>query len=142
MTDHEDCSRGFYRSSKAWYAEVCKDRLNVNFGMYHKYGGTSGEMSIEWIDLNNRLVPRLQAFSDSWSALSLFPDLIQELAKVDSKDITEDQFVVILKKCGFQDLTPYEREGKIENKLQQELYQLEKRASEIKKALKIYDKTI
>ena len=107
--NHEGCIRGYHRSSKAWYAEALgKKRIAVNFGMFHPEGGTSGEMSIEWVDLNGKQIPRLKCFEDAWSALALFTDLIQEMGKVDNMEIQEKEFCNMLDSCGFKDLTEYE----------------------------------
>jgi len=43
------------------------------FGMYVKGGGTSGEMAMRWHEIGGKKVPRLEVFSDAWSALVLFP---------------------------------------------------------------------
>jgi len=103
--------RGFFWTSKAWYAESALRDTNtsITFGLYDpKDGGTSGEMSMVWVDLSDYgITPRLEAFSDSWKVLKSFGDVLFHLAKIDGKDITEDEFVEILKSCGFRDLTPY-----------------------------------
>lgn len=109
MKDHTGCIRGYYRSTKAYYAKKYpNENLNVMFGMYHPEGGSSGEMQMEWQELGRDLVPQLKVYDDSWSALGLFPDLIQELAQRDGQNITEDEFCSILDKLGFKDLTQYE----------------------------------
>jgi len=140
MKDHEGCVRGFYWSNKAYYAKsLPKELPEINFGMYAEEGGTSGEMSMVWRNIGNKDTPQLRCFCDAWSALSLFPDLIKKLGEHDSEDITDEQFVEILKKCGFKDLTPYKapkngEDQSISNKikLQKELSALEKRCKEIK----------
>jgi hypothetical protein len=106
MKDHEGCIRGYHRSSKGWYG-ASKDEIEIGFGMFHPDGGTSGEMRIVWIELNNVLCARLMCFEDSWSALSLFPDLIQKMGEVDEEEIQEEDFAKILDSCGFKDLTQY-----------------------------------
>ncbi len=118
MKDHTDCRRGFHWSSRAWYADAVKES-KVIFGMFHKDGGTRNEMNMIWEELGGRIVPKLGVYDDAWSALSLFTDLIDCLAEVDSQNITEEQFVTILKNCGFEDLTEYENPhdaGEIEMK--------------------------
>ncbi len=105
---HKGCSRGYHRSSKAWYAKFNNtDRIRVQFGMYAKDGSTSGEMSVEWVLLDNNLCARLKSFEDGWSALALFTDLIQKLGEVDNQLIQEVDFCKILDDCGFKDLTSY-----------------------------------
>lgn len=111
MRDHTDCFRAYSRPTKAWYAHSLRNEdICVHFGMYHPHGGTSGEMTMQWLMLAGELVPELCCFSDGWSALSLFTDLISELANFDDVNITEAEFVEILDKCGFKDLTPYTNE--------------------------------
>lgn len=109
MKNHEGCKRAFYWSSRAWHANANRNKNpTIMFGMYHKDGGTSGEMAMEWINLGNKITPQLKCFDDAWSALGLFTDIIKEMANVDSGDITQEQFVEILKECSFEDLTEYE----------------------------------
>jgi|GEM_PF-2977409 hypothetical protein len=107
MKDHTGCIRAYSRASKTYYANK-NDRLRVDFGMYMPGDGSSGECAMEWIDLNGTLCARLKAFEDSWSALSLFTDLIQEMGKVDGNEIQEPEFCKMLDKCGFKDITEYE----------------------------------
>ncbi len=108
MTDHEGCIRGYHRSSKSWYYKSLDGKIEVSFGMYHKDGGTSGEMSIEWIPLAGELCAELKCFEDSWSALSLFTDLIQKMGEIDGENIQEEDFCKLLDSCGFTDLTSYQ----------------------------------
>lgn len=108
MKNHDGTIRGFHWSNKAWYAHVI-EHPQVHFGMYDPVdGGTTGEMCMTWVVLNNKYTPKLECFDDAWSALSIFPDLIQKMAEVDSEDITDTQFVQMLLECGFKDLTKYE----------------------------------
>lgn len=136
MTDHTGCKRGFYASYKAWYADKNKNP-EVTFGMYHEEGGTSGEMCIEWIILGNKSVSRLEVFNDAWSSLSLFTDLIQELSIIDGKYITPDEFVDILKKCNFEDLTKYKQvdDNFAKERLKARLQTLEKEVEKVKSEL-------
>jgi hypothetical protein len=108
MKNHEGFIRGYHRNSKAWYAKyVKKNNIEVGFGMYNSDGGTSGEMVMEWVELNGRLCARLKCFQDGWSSLSSFTDLIQKMGEVDSELIQEEDFCKILNECGFTDLTAY-----------------------------------
>ncbi len=109
MKDHNDCIRAYHRSSKAWYAKANDFRnIEVNFGMYEINGlGTSGEMTMEWVHLGGKDCARLKSFEDSWSALSLFTDLIQKMGELDSELIQEDEFCKLLDECGFKDFTAY-----------------------------------
>lgn len=137
MKDHEGCKRGFYWQNKAWYHRP-QDKDGIMFGLYHNEGGTTGEMSVTWEPIGGKMVPKLGVFDDAWSALSLFGDLMQRLAKVDDENITEEVFVTILEACGFQDMTSYESPyPKDETILRNELAGIEDRAKEIRGLLKI-----
>ena len=110
MKDHNGCIRGYHRNSKAYYYRPELFRyIEVTFGMFDPEGGTSGEMTMAWEELNGKQCALLKSFEDSWSALALFTDVVQELGKIDSQLITEVQFCAILDKCGFKDLTKYEQ---------------------------------
>ena len=103
--------RAFYWCSQAWYAEAngyTRYNDKINFGMYHKDGGTDGEMSVKWIELGNGLCPKLEVFDDAWKILSEFSDVIDKLAQVDGLNVSPDEIVNILLECGFQDFTPRE----------------------------------
>lgn len=96
--DHDGDFRGFIIENDAPYPLI-------TFGLYNNHGGTSGEMGIRWHDLfRSGSCARLEAFEDSWSALSSFSDVIQKLGKVDSDKITPDEFKSILLSCGFVEI--------------------------------------
>jgi len=108
MKDNEDkYIRGFYWLNKAWYAKANKLKNGrIAFGIYNiTGGGTTGEMIMKWHDLGDCFAPRLEAFEDSWKSLASFKDVIDVLALVDGKRISEEEFVKILLDCGFTDLT-------------------------------------
>lgn len=107
MKDHEGCIRGYRRSSKAWYGKINNNQTEVHFGMFHKEGGTTGEMTMEWVELSGKQCARLKCFEDGWNALALFTDLIQKMGEVDSEEIQEEDFCKMLDECGFKDLTEY-----------------------------------
>ena len=134
MKNHKSAVRGFYRSSKAWYAMADRD-IEIMFGMYYPDdgGGTTGEMSMRWHDLGKALpVPRLEVYCDAWDALQQFQDVLAILAEHDSEDITEDEFAIILQRCGVQDLTPYTNDNpSVRQAWELELEKLEKRKREI-----------
>ncbi len=105
---NNECVRAFHRSSKAYYAKAMpNENVKVMFGMYLKGDGTDGEMEMEWIELQGKLVPRLKCFEDSWEQLASFSDLIESLGKIDGDCIQEEEFCLLLKKHGFQDFTSY-----------------------------------
>jgi len=107
MKNHDGMIRGFHWSNRAHYKHII-DYPEVSFGMYHPDGGTTGEMLVKWVWLDNKYTPKFECFDDGWNALSLFGDLIQKMGEVDSEDITDEQFVEMLLSCGFKDLTKYE----------------------------------
>lgn len=111
MKDHSGCKRAFIRPNRAWYSTTEKEN-EVNFGMYDDEGGTSGEMTMAWVQLGlgGRSVPQLQVFDDAWSALASFGDLVQELGRADGENISPSEFVDILIKCKFRDKTEYKEE--------------------------------
>ena len=81
----------------------------INFGMYAEDGSTSGEMAMEWIPLDSFVAPRLKVFNDAWDTLWQFRDLLEAMAECDGQDITPQEFVELLDKHGFKDLTHRER---------------------------------
>ena len=107
--DHEGCSRGFIWHSQAWYAKSSPLNENVtdelNIGFYHPEGGTSGEFCIQWEELSGKVVARLMAFDDSWSALAKMPELIEYMESVDDLNIPISEFVDKLLNLGFTDNT-------------------------------------
>jgi len=110
LTEHK-LFRGFHWSNKAWYAEANNIKNGcVTFGIYSTEGGTTGEMTMKWIELCGDLIPRLEVFDDSWEALASFKDLVDALGLVNGKYITDEEFVKILLGCGFMDITKYECE--------------------------------
>lgn len=108
MKDHEGCVRGFYCPNKSWYSNIISEK-EIDFGMYADDGSTSGSMTMCWINIGGEEVPKLEVFNDGWNALSLFSDLINVLGEYDEERITQEEFVEILKSCGFKDFTAYDR---------------------------------
>lgn len=104
--DHNDCERGYCVHTDAWWKRHTDDsRPEVEFGMYDPEGDVSGVASVVWETLDGKEIPKLECFDDGWSALSLFPDLIQEMGKVDSDNITPDDFIDLLERLNFQEHT-------------------------------------
>lgn len=109
----EKVIRGYYRFSKAWYAtDRDVERSTVMLGMYYPDNGTIGEISLEWETIGDQKVPVLTAYDDSWKVLPKLGDLMKEMARWNDKNITEEQFVQLLNKTGFTDLTLYHQELK------------------------------
>lgn len=106
---------GFSDHNRAWYArpgslepEIVEQ---VVFGVYHKDGGTIGEMLMSWYRQGKSDVPRLEAFCDSWAVLSSMPELIAWLATKDTQGdgrpnhLTCAEFCEKLLSLGFTDRT-------------------------------------
>ena len=106
---HEGTSRGFRHLSRAWYGESSLKNADyvdaVTFGFYNSQGGTTGEMTVNWVYLGGEIIPKLTVYSDAWSALSQFHDLIDVLGIHDNEDSTPEQFCQFLLECGFVDMT-------------------------------------
>lgn len=109
MKNHEGDIKAFTQLSKAWYGPAnlnCSNiRDSVTFGFYAPEGGTSGEISVDWISLSGNIVPEMRIFSDSWSALSNMHDLIDLLGTHDDEDSSPEEFCEFLLQCGFVDKT-------------------------------------
>lgn len=113
---HEGCFRQFIITSQAWYGEAQnfqEGEDEIMIGMYHPEGGTTGEFGIRWSMLGGESTPALRAFSDSWSSLWHFQDVLQKLAALDGSNPTVTQVAEVLLACGVQDATertgPYTR---------------------------------
>jgi hypothetical protein len=114
MGKHEGSYRGFTQLSKAWYADANLKGANfkdsVTFGFYYEEGGTSGEISVKWVELGGKITPKMTVYDDAWDALNECKDILPLLAEVDEQDISPEQFCEILLNCGFEDRTPLEFE--------------------------------
>lgn len=117
---NEGTFKGFTQLSKAWYGksnlEIERIEDNITFGFYAEEGGTTGEMSVNWVHLGGRIVPEWTIFSDGWNALSNFHDLIDLLGQHDDEDPSPEQFREYLIECGFIDITKTKNPYKIETK--------------------------
>lgn len=128
MRDHKECTKGFSQLSKAWYGEVnlknAKYSDQITIGFYHPDGGTTGEFEIRWEELGGKLTPKLTAYDDSWDALSKMPELISKLADLDERDVSPDDFSMVLREIGFEDFTAYEDKDAIkENPMVKEIHE-------------------
>jgi hypothetical protein len=92
-------TRAFYRMTPASPEVAC-----IAFGLFDTVGGGT-EAGMDWIQLwgHDKPVPRLNIFDDAWELLPQFADVWAALAKVDDQNITPEQFIAILKECGFKD---------------------------------------
>ena len=107
---HYECERQFMQLSRAWYG---KESLKISdyvdeimIGFYPKGGGTTGEFAIRWIIIGEHIVPQLQSFDDSWSALWEFRDLLEKLAEIDNKKTSPKEICNLLTGLGITDATP------------------------------------
>lgn len=109
---HADCTRGFTQLSKAWYADAnlknSKYTDEVTAGFYHKDGGTTGEFTIRWQELCGKSVPELTAFDDGWHALFDFGDMLESMADADDKNVSADEFCLMLEHHGIKNMTKTE----------------------------------
>ena len=117
---HEGCKRQFIHLSRAWYGDVnlAKDEAidQMSIGYYHPGGGTTGEFSIEWLQVGGEPTPRLQAFEDSWDALWGFKDFLKALKTLDGTNPTPEEIGKVLLACGIEDATPEDPPYKSEKK--------------------------
>lgn len=107
---HDGAERVYTHTGAAWYGKTSlmgMDHVDeVCFGFRHKKGGTTGEMYMRWYhSSNSSIVPRLEAWDDSWDALSRFCDVIAGLGALDDQSITPARFCELLDACGFKDVT-------------------------------------
>lgn len=102
--------QSFHRAFQ-WFTKDRHSRTipcnEIQFGAYSDDGGTTGEMAMRWHNLDGKMIPRLEAFDDSWYLLFQFHDVFKRLSEVGGKAISEQQFVDILLSCGFKDITSY-----------------------------------
>mgnify|MGYP001390754306 FL=1 len=138
---HDGANREFYWTNKAWYCVENKPN-EVMFGLFYKDNGTSGEMAMKWQNLSEKDVPQLQVYNDAWSALATFKDVLDKLAEHDDEDITPEEFIAILKECGFKDRTAYDlpdemKKDKEAIKLQNRLNEIELEAEIIRNKLQL-----
>lgn len=110
---HDGMIKGFTQLSRAWYGKYTLNSADytdsITFGFYSPEGGATGEMTVEWICLDGKIIPEISIFNDAWSALSQVHDLIDLLGRHDGEDSTPEQFCEFLKECGFVDMTETDR---------------------------------
>lgn len=105
---NKDYIRAFYLSGGSWSGAFTY-KPNVAFGIYYKEKGWICKAYMHWFDLwSGDMIPNLNVCPDFWLWFDEFSDVLLELKKVSSKNITDVEFVEILKKCNFKDLTKYD----------------------------------
>lgn len=101
--------KGFTQLSKSYYGEDylrnSKFKDEITFGLYSNHGGTTGEMVVDWILLDNKYVPKWTIFDDAWKVLSQFHDLIDFLGEHNNENTSPEEFRNYLIKFGFKDIT-------------------------------------
>jgi hypothetical protein len=112
-TKHEGDERRFSIMSQSWYVDSNMDPARraagedeITLGFYSPDGGTSGEFAIRWEQLSGKIIARLKAYEDSWSALANFNDVLQKLAELDGTEPDVETVAEVLKSCGVIDATP------------------------------------
>lgn len=109
---HFDCTRCFSHLKEAYYGENILKHADfeddITLGFYHADGGTTGEFSIKWVNIGSKVVPKLEAFDDSWNALLCFADVLQKMAENDNNNLTPQEFCELLKTCDITDITKRE----------------------------------
>jgi hypothetical protein len=97
----------FINSNEAWYKDVVTE--NELILEFHK-GKVSGEFSIVWIELGNKLVPQLKVFNDAWFVLYHHGQkLLEKLSVYDNLDVSKEKLIQELLWLGFKDETQYEQ---------------------------------
>ena len=112
MEDFDNSERGFYWTNKSWYA-LSSDNPCIYFGMYpidiDKEAEISGEIKVEWENFGEVISPCLTIQDDSFRLLTLFSDVFTILQEYDNLNMTEEDFIFVLKKQGFTDRTKYSK---------------------------------
>jgi hypothetical protein len=109
INKHDECKPQFYCLHKAYYNENKNAEKTIMVGMYHPGGGTTGEFSFTWEELQKgKLSCRVELWDESWDFFSVFSELFSKLEKL-TEYPTEEQIVELLLSLGFTDRTQYKR---------------------------------
>lgn len=96
---------------RTYYAEDLGKKDNeIYINFYDEESGKQADFNIEWVDLSNKMAPRLRMFHDCWTSFSMIPELFTALESVDNMNPSIDVIANILKSCGFVDNTAYKIE--------------------------------
>ena len=112
MSKHDGCKKQFIHLARAWYGDANGVQRsgepgdNISIGFDHPDGGTTGEFSIEWVDLGRDVCPQLKVFDDGWSALWEFRDVLEKMAALDGTNPSPEIICKLLESCGIEDTTP------------------------------------
>lgn len=111
----ENTYPAFYATHLAWYGtddvlDECYAEVMVGF--FNDEGGTAGEFGFRWQMLGGKPACRLEAFSDSWNALSRMPELMNWMKSWDqlfqNNTPEPEDLIAWLKLNGFRDETSYD----------------------------------
>lgn len=130
-------SKGFIVGNKAWYMKDRASDLQVYIGLFgqeHDGSWNGHHFLIEW---DESQTPKLHAYNDEWHLLSIMSEVIEQLAKWDSKDISQDDLIKFLLKQGYRDFTEYDDPDRDELEALRE-YALSKLTDQEKAALGLY----
>ena len=100
--------------SKAWHGEANLKYSNftdeVLIMINDENNMLIGEFAVRWYNLDNNKpdVAKLEVFDDSFEALYIVRNLIEELSYWNKRYIQPKDFVNLLNGLGFKDVTPYE----------------------------------
>lgn len=110
MIDKEYYESKYFRSytDLRKFKPVDEWEVEIMMALHSPGGGVQGEFAMRWGRLGGKLVPQIQAYSDSWIVLHCMSDLIGILAEHDSEDISPDKFISILESLDFINTDSYE----------------------------------
>lgn len=95
----------FYDSELRWKGEQYKNELWIDY--WNEETKIQAELSIIWYDLHcDNLIPKLEAFEDSWLALyQCGQEFLRVLAENNNKSLAKEETKIKLLEIGFVDKT-------------------------------------
>jgi hypothetical protein len=129
MIDKEYYESTFFRSytDMRKFLHGSEYEVEIMMALHSPSGGVQGEFAMRWSKLGGRLVPQLQAYSDSWIVLHCMSDFIEVLAEHDDQDITPDELIQILESLDFINTDSYQGDYLPEERFQ--AYQIKRKRS-------------
>lgn len=106
--------RAFIHLKDSWYGNHILSKHDyldeVTFGLYDETdGGTIGELSMNWYEIGNDIVPVLKVYNDAFRVMNDFSDILQTLSDYNEVNFIPKQFCEILNNHGFTDATERQR---------------------------------
>lgn len=106
-----DVTREFIHLKRAWYADSALKGMDYDDEVLVSiYDGddTLGEVMMRWYFLGGYTgdAPRIEAFNDSFRALSSMSDVLDKLISLGKRNFTPEEYSDILKVHGYTDVTP------------------------------------